>query len=57
MARELWHHMLLRPTGSQPSSCVADVYWDQIVDHKGNPSMTIIALIVCLVSNLPTWRL
>ncbi|KAG1726710.1 uncharacterized protein EDB91DRAFT_1086687 [Suillus paluster] len=48
MARELWHHMLLRPTSSQPSSCVADVYWDQIVDHEGNPSMTIIALIVCL---------
>ncbi|KAG1856437.1 hypothetical protein F4604DRAFT_1685466 [Suillus subluteus] len=48
MARELWHHMLLCPTGSQPSSCVADVYWDQIVDQEGNPSMTIIALIICL---------
>ncbi|KAG1849821.1 hypothetical protein C8R48DRAFT_778415 [Suillus tomentosus] len=48
MSKELWYYMLLHPISTQPSCCVADVYWDQIVDQDGNPSMTIIALIVCL---------
>ncbi|KAG2349313.1 hypothetical protein BDR05DRAFT_943323 [Suillus weaverae] len=48
MTKELWYYMLLCPVGSQPPYCVADIYWDQIIDSEGNPSMTIIALIVCL---------
>ncbi|KAG2737100.1 hypothetical protein P692DRAFT_20823928, partial [Suillus brevipes Sb2] len=48
MAKELWHYMILRPIASNPNVCVADLYWDQVLDREGNPNMNIISLIVCL---------
>ncbi|KAG1890557.1 uncharacterized protein F5891DRAFT_987001 [Suillus fuscotomentosus] len=45
MAKELWHYMILRPIASNPNVCVADLYWDQVLDQGGNPNMRIISLI------------
>jgi hypothetical protein len=50
MAKEIWHHIILRPVASNPSISIADVYWDQILDQQGNVSLEIVAFIVCLVS-------
>ncbi|KAG2744380.1 hypothetical protein P692DRAFT_20878029 [Suillus brevipes Sb2] len=45
MAKEIWHHIILRPVASNPSISIADVYWDQILDQQGNVSLEIVAFI------------
>ncbi|KAG2738202.1 hypothetical protein P692DRAFT_20759388, partial [Suillus brevipes Sb2] len=45
MTKELWHYMILRPIASNPNVCVADLYWDRVLDQGGNPNMGIISLI------------
>ncbi|KAG1882189.1 hypothetical protein F4604DRAFT_1678599 [Suillus subluteus] len=45
MTKELWHYMILCPITSSPNVCVADLYWDQVLDQDGNPNMKIISLI------------
>jgi hypothetical protein len=52
MAKEIWHHIVLRPVASNPSICIADVYWNQILDQQGEISLEAIAFIVCLVCRL-----
>jgi hypothetical protein len=52
MTKELWHYMILRLIASNPNVCVADLYWDRVLDQGGNPNMGIISLIVCLVSDV-----
>ncbi|KAG2039137.1 hypothetical protein BDR03DRAFT_981148 [Suillus americanus] len=45
MTKELWHYMILRLIASNPNVCVADLYWDRVLDQGGNPNMGIISLI------------
>ncbi|KAG1869091.1 hypothetical protein C8R48DRAFT_671107 [Suillus tomentosus] len=48
MAKEIWHHIILRPVVSNPSISISDIYWDQILDQQGNVSLEVVAFIVCL---------
>lgn len=52
MAKEIWHHIVLRPVTSNPSISIADVYWNQILDQQGDVSLEAITFIVCLVHHL-----
>ncbi|KAG1845944.1 hypothetical protein C8R48DRAFT_779689 [Suillus tomentosus] len=45
MAKEIWHHIVLRPVASNPSISIADVYWNQILDQQGDVSLEAIAFI------------
>ncbi|KAG2049950.1 hypothetical protein BDR06DRAFT_1011723 [Suillus hirtellus] len=45
MAKEIWHHIVLRPVTSNPSISIADVYWNQILDQQGDVSLEAIAFI------------
>ncbi|KAG1738831.1 uncharacterized protein EDB91DRAFT_1248992 [Suillus paluster] len=45
MAKEIWHHIVLRPVASNPSVSIADIYWDQILDQQGDVSLEVVAFI------------
>ncbi|KAG1804833.1 uncharacterized protein HD556DRAFT_1437003 [Suillus plorans] len=45
MAKEIWHHIVLRPVASNPSISIADVYWNQILDQQGDVSLEAITFI------------
>ncbi|KAG2052942.1 hypothetical protein BDR06DRAFT_972628 [Suillus hirtellus] len=48
MAKEIWHHTILCPVASNPSTSISDIYWNQILDQQGNVSLEVVIFIVCL---------